>query len=190
MFVNQMPAFLDTFALGMAAAELHVMLSARRHSAVTRMICSAVAVLAIVKIMDVVYIHVFVGDVITLRRAQMEQRLALCFWAALLLLASAHAGLIVRRLMGNRATRFLSSVSMNFYIWHQTLSGWLLRWNFPASRTPDPHNDPARQIAYTIACFAIALAVAVVLTYGFERPAARRLSAAWKRFRQRRTEAA
>jgi len=34
-------------------------------------------------------------------------------------------------------------------------------------------------VNYTIACFAISLLVAAVITYGFERPIARKLQTMW-----------
>ncbi len=46
---------------------------------------------------------------------------------AVLLVASANAGWVVRHILSNPVTRFVSAVSMQFYIWHQTLAVWLLR---------------------------------------------------------------
>ena len=94
-----------------------------------------------------------------------------------LLLLSANAGLIVRRVMSNPVTRFISSVSLQFYIWHQTIAVWLLKYRVIPSEYENPNweGDAVWQMRYTLACFLVSLAVAAVLTYGFERPAARAL---------------
>ncbi len=61
-----------------------------------------------------------------IRLGQMNRRLAMGLLGAALLVASANAGWVVRHPI-NPVTRFVSSVSMQFYIWHQTLAVWLLR---------------------------------------------------------------
>ena len=92
-------------------------------------------------------------------------------------MASANAGWLVRHILSNPVTRFVSAVSMQFYIWHQTIAVWLLRARAISSAYANPNyeGDLIWQKQYTFACFAISLAAAAALTYGFERPIARRL---------------
>ncbi len=47
LYFNQLPAYLDTFALGMAAALAHVRLSRVKHGAAMRLVCSAATVAAL-----------------------------------------------------------------------------------------------------------------------------------------------
>ena len=95
----------------------------------------------------------------------------------MLLVASANAGWVVRHILSNPVTRFVSSVSMQFYIWHQTLAVWLLRARIipSVSATPNYDGELLWQKRYTFVCFAAALLLAALLTYGFERPVSRRL---------------
>ena len=108
---------------------------------------------------------------------QMNRRVAMGMLGAALLVASANAGWLVRHILSNPVTRFVSAVSMQFYIWHQTIAVWLLRARVIPSAYANPNyeGDLIWQKQYTFACFAISLAAAAALTYGFERPIARRL---------------
>ena len=47
MFFNQLPAYLDVYACGMAAALIHVRLSRCRHNVLTRLVCTALSVAAV-----------------------------------------------------------------------------------------------------------------------------------------------
>ena len=98
---------------------------------------------------------------------QMNRRLAMGMLGAALLVASANAGWLVRHILSNPVTRFVSAVSMQFYIWHQTIAVWLLRARAIPSAYANPNyeGDLIWQKQYTFACFAISLAAAAALTY-------------------------
>ena len=114
------------------------------------------------------------GSTMNLRIGETVRRIDLLYG---LLVASANAGWVVRHILSNPVTRFVSSVSMQFYIWHQTLAVWLLRARIipSVSATPNYDGELLWQKRYTFVCFAVALLLAALLTYGFERPASRRL---------------
>ena len=101
---------------------------------------------------------------------------------AVLLVDSANAGLVLRRLLGNPITRGISRVSFQFYIWHQTIAVWLITYKVIPSTYENPNweGDHRWQVAYTAACFIISLLAAAALTYGFERPVAAWLEKKWK----------
>ncbi|MFR5785909.1 MAG: hypothetical protein ACLUHE_01395 [Christensenellales bacterium] len=92
---------------------------------------------------------------------------------AMLLVASANAGWVVRHILSNPVTRFVSSVSMQFYIWHQTLAVWLLRARIipSVSATPNYDGELLWQKRYTLRVLRRrAGGWRRLLTYGFERP--------------------
>ena len=187
MFCNQLPAYLDTFALGMMAAHIHAMLAQKRPNALTRILCSALSVAVLAMIWQVVRRQAGNPEVLSIRLGQMNNRLSMGMLGALFLIASANAGLVLRRIRGNPLTKFFSAVSFQFYIWHQTIAVWLVTYRVIPSEYEYPNydGDMVWQMRYTIAAFAISLAVAAVLTYGFERPIARRLQTAWALRRQK-----
>lgn len=177
LYFNQLPAYLDTFALGMAAALAHVRLSRVKHGAAMRLVCSAATAAALWLLWRTAKAQAGCATTEAIRLGQMNRRLAMGLLGAALLVASANAGWVVRHILSNPVTRFVSSVSMQFYIWHQTLAVWLLRARIipSVSATPNYDGELLWQKRYTFVCFAAALLLAALLTYGFERPVSRRL---------------
>lgn len=177
LYFNQLPAYLDTFALGMAAAAVHVRLSCTPHNAWTRILCSLLSVAALFLLWNVVRAQAGCATTEAIRLGQMNRRLAMGLLGAVLLTASANAGWLVRHIFANPLTRFISAISLHLYIWHQTIAVWLLKSRLIPSAFENPNysGDTVWQGWFTLACFAISIAAATLLTYGFERPVARRL---------------
>ena len=177
LYFNQLPAYLDTFALGMAAALAHVRLSRVKHGAGLRLICSAATLASLWLLYCTAKAQAGCPSTEAIRLGQMNRRLTMGLLGATLLVASANAGWIVRHILANPATRFVSAVSMQFYIWHQTLAVWLVQSRIIPSEFANPNydGDLIWQKQYTFVCFAAALLLAALLTYGFERPVSRRL---------------
>ena len=188
MYFNQLPAFLDVFALGMAAAAIHVRLSGVRRGALVRIACSAGAVALIPQVWRVVRMQAACAGTEAIRQGQMDHRLMIAGLAAAFLLLAANGGLVLRRVLGNPLTRFVSAVSMQFFIWHQTLTVWLLRLRVVPSALEHPNydGDPVWQMRFTLLCFGASIALAALLTYGFERPVARALQRRWSALRGRK----
>ena len=188
MFFNQLPAYLDTFALGMGAAALHVRMRKLRRGPAVRVLCSLASVLIFALLWRVAKKQASCGNVEAIRLGQMANRLTVGLLGAALLLTTANAGLVLRRLLSNPLTRLISSVSMQFYIWHQTLAVWLVTYRVIPSNSPTPNYDGELpwQLAYTAACFLGALALSALLTYGFERPVSRALAQKWGTWRKAR----
>lgn len=177
IYFNQLIAYLDIFALGMLAAQLHVKLAVVRRTPVHRILCSLLAVLAFVFLIKLGKEQSKCPDVNAIRLGQMQRRLSMGICGAGLLLFGANAGLFLRRILGNPVTRFLSSVSMQFYIWHQVLAVQIKWLKIVPSAYEEPNvaGDALWQSRYTALCIVSALAVSVFLTYCFERPLARRI---------------
>ena len=181
LYFNQLPAYLDTFALGMMAANIHAWLSKKKHGALSRMLCSALSVCMLMLIWQVVRRQAGNPGVEQIRLGQMSNRLAMGMLGAGFLVFSANSGLVLRRILGNPLTKFFSGISFQFYIWHQTIAVWLITYKVIPSPYENPNweGDPVWQMNYTIACFALSALAAAVITYGFERPIARKLQAMW-----------
>jgi peptidoglycan/LPS O-acetylase OafA/YrhL len=74
------------------------------------------------------------------------------------------------RIVANPLLVFLSVISYNLYIWHQLVARALVWVHVPHSATADPHNDPNWGILALPLYVLAGIALASVLTYGFERP--------------------
>ena len=95
--------------------------------------------------------------------------------------ALAFAGLILsapfmwkplRWLLGNRVMVFLSTISMSYYLIHQTLAVHLKRLAWPPSLSDMPNTvgEQPWQWQYTLAAFGLSLLAAILVTYGIEKP--------------------
>ena len=187
LYFNQLPAYLDIYAFGMAAALVHVRLCGMRHNAATR-IAASVGVAAVCALLwRVVKMQAACSGTAAIQLGQMDHRILMAVLGSALLVLSAHAGWLVRHIIANPITKFISGVSFQFYIWHQTMAVWFRELRIIPSEYEHPNysGDHPWQVAYTALCFLGAIAVSAILTYGFEKPVARALQNAWSRMRRR-----
>ena len=178
LYFNQLPGMLDLYALGMLAA--HLLES--KPDARRRWAFLPAAVLALLGMLAVLWAQ-NPPDERGIKIAQMVWRLPLGLCGAAFLYCSGRVPERADRVFGNRAVRFLSAISYNFYIWHQYLAVKLKEFHIPAytSDPPQMYEGAAWQRKYTLVCFAGALVLAAALTYLVEKPAARALLRLWKR---------
>ena len=177
MLVNQLPAFLDVYALGMLGSILYIHLKrwteqpkAAAIAASSSIILFAAGVfllLALLHAQSQASLH----GITTLWQSQWIVRLPFAITILLLVLSAAHLPRFLQKLLDNRLMRFLATISMNLYIWHQTLDLWVIRPLFPDTL----HDNPALQLAYTLLCYSLSILTAMAFTYGLEQPAARAL---------------
>ena len=91
----------------------------------------------------------------------------------------------LRFLLGNPVMKFLSALSMNYYLIHQTLAVHLkYRLHFPAytAESPNMVGEQPWQTLYTLCVFGFSLLLAAAVTWGVEKPAGR----AMEKWRARR----
>lgn len=192
MYINQMPAFLDVFALGMMGAMVYTRLRKRMDDyagwalrilkgfAVVFLVVSVLVVLSVLKMQ----VRAANSGIEALRLGQLQYRLPLTMGLLGCILGLAFLPRPLEWLFGNRLMRFLAGISYNFYIWHQIFAVQIAsRWfGYDAL-----HSTPGLQKAYTLLCFSVAMLMAMVVTYGVERPAARFLQN-WLANRTKRME--
>ena len=169
---NQLPAYLDLFAIGMFAAWIvAVVLPSVTFTQRVRVIGTLVALAGCAWVVGLI------GNVDSVRGMhdyaehwQVWNRFP--FGVALLVVTvgSVAAFPLWHRLFANRVLVFLSVISYNAYIWHQLVARGLLWLKIPPIATTDPHNDPHWQLLALPIYLLGGVAVASVLTYAFERP--------------------
>ena len=203
LVVNQLINFLDVYVIGILAAMAYVRLDEKRAvPAAAEKADEAVSEEAPRKRLDpwkyawqvlatLAFAAGFYGLLQMLRfqarsgntpSIQMNQMIyrpvyAVCF--AVLILSAPFAVLPLRKLLGNRVTRFLGGISMNYYLIHQTVIVHLKRLRFPpsVSDTPNMAAEQPWQNQYTLLSFVLSLLLAVLVTYAIEKPAGRLLDA-------------
>jgi len=222
MVVNQMVAFMDVYALGMALSLVYVYGKARYEQMKKRrwlvhIVAVIVFALAVWGIVTMLHHQAGESGYPAIQAGQMMRRLPYTILLGMCMLSLTFAPIPVRWLFGNPVTRFLSSVSMNYYLVHHPVALMLKRLKWPWSDFYDwewcvaheceeyfcaPNQgeygmlnnglEHPWQMPYTLACFGVALLVAIVLTYAVEKPAAwglRKLFAALDRKREQRNAA-
>ena len=107
-----------------------------------------------------------------IQRNQMVYRPVFAALFGMLILTSPFCIRPLRKLLGNRGTHFLASISMNYYLTHQTVIVQMRRVGFPPSVSSQPNQagEQPWQIRYTLLAFGLSLLAAVAVTYLAEKP--------------------
>lgn len=184
MVVNQLPSFLDVYALGMATAMLYVRLThrwialqRRQRRVLWQTLSTLLAAGCIWALVLILKQQCTYGLNVSVQRGQMLHRPLYAAALALFMLCIPFAAKPVRFLFGNRLMKLLAAVSLNYYLIHQNLAVHLKRLGIPFSASETPHidGDILWQRRYTFLCFALSLLLAFGVTYLVEKPGARLL---------------
>ena len=183
LFVNRLPNMLDAYANGMLAAHIYAMLAKKKER---RALVAALGTLALAAgawgAFRLLGDQARVSGYDALRQGQLDRRWLFSLCGAAILAGGSLSFGPVRRLCSNRAVRFLSGLSFNFYIWHQWLAVKLKQWRVPpylAEADPNQAGEMPWQLHYTLLCFAAALVLAALITFLVEKPCARRGRCKW-----------
>ncbi len=175
IWVNQMPSYLDVYALGMLGAILYLRLRRLTETGKAKTVVSIAAVilfcLGTALILSVLQIQstASIQGLSALRLSQWLVRLPLALAMLVTMLSASFLPRLLQKPLDNRLMRFLSVISLNLYIWHQTLCILLVKPLFPQAL----HNDHNLQVIFTLLSLALAILTAMAFTYGLEHPAAR-----------------
>ena len=182
IWINQLPAFLDVYAVGILGAMLYVRLRKRLEASTPKgALHRSVAVLSAVLFATGCWFLTSILHTQTenglmgagqLRLSQWSLRLPLAATMLLLMLSASFMPRFLQKLLDNRLMRFLSAISMNLYIWHQLIGAQIAKNMFPTTL----HNDLQLQRAFTLMCYAVSILAAMAATYGLEKPVAGRLN--------------
>ena len=86
----------------------------------------------------------------------------------------------LRRTLGNPFSRYMATISYQFYMWHMLIALKLKTWHIPPYTIPEdgkyPMHDDNWRMPYFLLCIALSFIAATLLTYCFERPVTRALN--------------
>ena len=181
MVVNQLINFLDVYILGIAGAIAYVRLEKMRSEQGGKINWKWQAIATVVFIgtfwglLSLLRVQASAGSYPDIQKRQMMYRpiYGVCF--TLLALSAPFSMMPLRKLLGNPVTKFLGGISMNYYLIHQTVTVHLKRLKIPASESAEPHisGELQWQMGYTALAFGLSVALAVIVTYAVEKPAAK-----------------
>ena len=179
LFLNQLPGMLDVYAHGMMAALITAETERHEQGKYSRIFYTAVLMFAFFQLWLLMKSQYAMSFPMEARKAgQLQHRFELSALGALILISGENSFLYIKRIFGNRVTRFLSDISFNTYIWHQVLAVKLKEWKIPnyISDTPQSAGEMPWQLHYTITCFFLAIILAILLTYLFDSPITKKLT--------------
>lgn len=189
LYVNQLPAFLDVFAFGMALAFLWVYLEARPvKRPVLRQVLGTLGVAAALVLLEyLLRRQAYSGSNTNIQRWQMIRRFPFAVSYGLLLFSLPFSVKPIRFLFGNKVMQYLGSISMNYYLIHQTIFVHLKRMGFPPSVSdlPNQAGEMPWQMQYTWLSFGLSLLLAVLVTELVEKPATKWLKKHFARVDER-----
>lgn len=176
MLINQLPAFLDVYAIGMLGAIIYCKLRKvlgdpdGRQSPVIRLSGLMLFAAGLVLITCILRLQSTEGvkGITELRLGQLRYRLPLALSLMICMLGAMFMPGVFRWLLSNRLMRFLATISYNFYIWHQVLAVQIARHWFPEGFPQVAERN--LQWAFTVLCFSLSTLVAMAFTYGLEQP--------------------
>ncbi|MBQ3668246.1 MAG: acyltransferase, partial [Clostridia bacterium] len=170
MYINRLPAMLDVFANGMLAAFIFCRLKDTRQPGAVHLVLLLTSCAGMY----------FVARDVSFVTGSESQRIAQLFGASLfsvfgsVFLISGSLGWRGTCLvMSNPPIRFLSGITYNFYIWHQSIAVWLKQLHIPdyAEEYPNMSGNIVWQRLYSLYCVLFALLAAFLFTYLIEKPA-------------------
>jgi len=170
---NHMATFAGCYANGMLLCMLYITLKGRNPDNQYTRLAASLAVFCCIVHLSRMMGQLGAGE---LQVVQLRQRfeLSLVFSCFLLALPFACKGL--RFIFANRAMRFGAGISYHLYIWHQFIAVKCKEYRIPFWEGDTPPNITGDRIwmwKYQLLIIAASLAVAVIMTYGFEKPLAK-----------------
>ena len=174
LYVNYTPTFLCVFANGMLGAWAYVSVTKdMKHNKTVEKLSAALAVMGLwlYRVMCNNYSSAANGQ-----KWQVDNRFVLSLVFLLIVFSVLMAQRIFNPLLGNKVMKYLAGISFNLYIWHQYIAVKLKELRIPYWRgdvPPNMLNDRLWMWKYQTLCIIVAFAVAIVMTYLVEKPAAK-----------------
>ena len=185
MFFNQLPAFLDVYALGMGGAMCYDALrkrfseAGREEQRTEKVFFTFAALLCVLFMASLVSTQAAQNGTESIRHGQMTTRFPLALSLTVFMICLAFSFRPVRLCFGNRVMRFFAAISFQFYMYHQGLAVIIKEQGWIPSASPIPNQAAEQpwQTLYTLTCFLVPVLLGAALTYGFERPVRKKILA-------------
>ncbi len=180
VWVNRLPAMLDVYANGMLACLIYLKIAKKKDKPVWQGILWTLgAVVCAVLIYYLLKGQAALSPIAKVRIGQLQRRFAFSALGSLFILCSAFSVGLMRWVLSNKLMRWCAGISFQFYIWHQYIAAQMISRGFPPSVSPTPNqvSEQPWQTQYVLIWLAATLGISSLLTYAFEQPIAKRLSA-------------
>lgn len=174
MRLVQLPAYLCVFANGMLGAVIVVSLAKKDNEDFwNRVLFTIIAVFCIFVYRD------FMKDLCKVENIEIwkgQNRYIISILFLVFIISCIFAIRSFRIIFANRIMRFVASISLNWYMWHQLIGATLKDWKVPYWSGDVPPNLTGDKIwmwKYFILIWSISFLFAVITTYVIEKPIAK-----------------
>lgn len=172
MRINQFPAFLGVYSIGMLGASAFVLIA--KNCRRSRIFNAVNTLFSVFSILLIVYL---INDCVATQERhvwQVTERSKLAFVFMTFIITTALSSKWYRWLFSNKFMRFLSGISYNLYIWHQWLAVQCKNtWRIPkwsGEIPPNMLNITYWMNRYAVVITVFAFAAAILATYLIEKP--------------------
>lgn len=168
---ENLPGYLDIFALGMISAYAYVRYRSRVASTAASWVAAFVALggfALLFALLQNLWSTRLVDQWAMVWQTYNRTWLGVSF--ATIALGSLVAAPWWRRTLGNPLLLFFGTISYTLYLYHQVVARELLAHRIPPYAGTNQHLDPNWALPYSVVAFAVTIAQATLFTYGFERP--------------------
>lgn len=190
VYGNQIATFAGCYANGMLLCMLYIILKRMpaENTCIQKGLPNKYIQLAATGVLIVCVVHLCrMFDELgrgELQVVQLQQRFELSLVFSAFILALPFAWQWVQLLFANKVMKWIAGISYNLYIWHQYIAVKLKEYHIPYWKGDSPPNMTGDRVwmwKYQILIVAVSLLVAVIMTYGFERPVSERIGRVQKR---------
>ena len=173
-YVNRFPTFLCVYANGMMLALVIVALAKNmKQNKYTGLLFTGLAIFGLYILRLVIKYNLATSS--NGQFWQVQNRFLVSIINCGIILGMVFSFNWFRAIFSNPVMRYLSAISFNLYIWHQTIAVKLRENKVPYYDSPSgwPGSDAGRawQWKYTLLCWLLSIVFATILTYFLEKPA-------------------
>ena len=171
-YANHFLTFIPVFANGMLASLLYVKYTKnKKRNIIKDIVFMVVSILCIVIYK---YVCMTIGPShYDIQLWQINNRFFLSILFSVFFISTIMSYKLYRFLFENKLMKFIAIISFNLYIYHQFIAVKLKEFRIPFWEGDTPPNmlsDTKWQWTYFILCIVISVVVALIMTYGVEKP--------------------
>ena len=169
-YVNHFVTFISVYATGMLGAWFYISYAKNnRHNNSNDLFFTILSIMSIF----IYFYFTKTIDLSTIQIWQIENRFLLSLVFMLFIVSTALASKIYQKIYTNKVLKFISNISFNLYIYHHFIAVFLKEHRIPyweGDTPPNMLNDTKWQWTYFILCVIISFGIAIIMTYGVEKP--------------------
>lgn len=169
--LHQLPSYLSVYANGFVGAHIFVAIAKKYKRDKNVGLIATITSIGCIFVYAMMMKNLMASE--NINGWQLHNRFYLSILFMVFVLSTSLSLSFYRKIFSNSVMRFISTISLNLYIWHQFIATTLKDHRIPYYSGDTPPNELYDKVwmwTYTVICFAGAFAAAVLTTYLIEKP--------------------